>query len=673
MEGLLLTLLNAMAIWTACGLNVDRFYAIASPLHYGAIVNPRRVLIGLAVGWVLVLILAIPPLVTTLAPFIFIPELAACFPRFVNQHSIYFSAVYTLITFIVPTIIILGCNIRVLQIAKRHRHRIASAIYEVTLSAQVTITHQRNPFFVPSITAPSAGGPRFRSRSPVASTTYLVGSLVLLYCPLYVAILFQSISVFFARNEMLEKCGKYLLIIASGLLVTAPSVNGALYGLKSKVLRKSFQNYWRKQMSKNEVNHEIQARTPSTCGSRRPSLTPFGLLGRPCLQRQMSEMFFDSVNNNLPGGDKPIKRTSSELTWPASNLLENEKGRRPGDSATLPHTSSCSTLVVPQEDNGVVTATEQELYLTIKNSFRSPSPRNFTLNISSHNSGQGANGNAHKYRYTNLLANTNRSINGGARFLNKVLRFDSSHHTQQPSKLKVANGERRNSVQPQILITSACSMDQGSADEDDDEQQQLNQLPPTDYNGIGNSNERLELCSFSNKSTETDELTVDQSDQLLKETFLEPLSNSSYQQQETSDENATTITTIAQSVSKPPKQKRVQSLDATYQEGSPTSSLSENEEQLLLLSWPIVSRKVHVVQGNKKRKYIVESSFHKTNALDDEEIDIDFQQCGSDSPDICKSSRRRDVYSSEESIIMSMPSSSVSLFSDRVEAPEIII
>lgn len=113
LEGLLLALLHPMAMWTTCGLNCDRFYAIASPLHYSAIVNPRRVLIGLGLGWIVVLFLAIPPLVINIAPFGFIPELAACVPRFIYHNSIYYTGFYTLITFVVPAIIILGCNVKV--------------------------------------------------------------------------------------------------------------------------------------------------------------------------------------------------------------------------------------------------------------------------------------------------------------------------------------------------------------------------------------------------------------------------------------------------------------------------------------------------------------------------------------------------------------------------------
>jgi hypothetical protein len=42
-HGFLFTLLHPVALWTVCGLNCDRYYAISAPLHYGALVNPRKV------------------------------------------------------------------------------------------------------------------------------------------------------------------------------------------------------------------------------------------------------------------------------------------------------------------------------------------------------------------------------------------------------------------------------------------------------------------------------------------------------------------------------------------------------------------------------------------------------------------------------------------------------
>lgn len=200
------------------------------------------------------------------------------------------------------------------MIARYHRHRIASAIYEVTLSAQVTITHQRNPFFVPTVTAPASGGPKFRGRNAISTVLQLLISFLLLYVPYYALVLWEA-----SASALLATASKpihpHIFTLASTLLTCSPPINGFLYGVRSKALRKTFQNYWRKKVSKSEVNQEIQARTPSTCGSRRPSLTPLGFFSKPTIQRRLSEAILD-VHKAVSSPNRPkIKRIASELTW----------------------------------------------------------------------------------------------------------------------------------------------------------------------------------------------------------------------------------------------------------------------------------------------------------------------------------------------------------------------
>lgn len=43
LNAFLTTLLQPIALWTVCGLNCDRYYAISAPLHYNAIVNSKKV------------------------------------------------------------------------------------------------------------------------------------------------------------------------------------------------------------------------------------------------------------------------------------------------------------------------------------------------------------------------------------------------------------------------------------------------------------------------------------------------------------------------------------------------------------------------------------------------------------------------------------------------------
>ena len=244
---------------------------------------------------------------------------------------------------------------QILMIARYHRHRIASAIYEVTLSAQVTITHQRNPFFVPTVTA--QGPPRFRGRSAIYSVLQLVGSLAILYLPYYSLIIWEATSSSFERIS--KPNHPHFFTTAMVLLIFSPPINGFLYGVKSKPLRKTFKNYWRKKQTKSEVNQEIQARTPSTCGSRRPSLTPLGFLTKPTLQTRLSEALLDVQKAvNSPHKNK-IKRVPTDLSWrPGSanslNLLSKEEGKK------MKQTSSCNTLQVPVSDTEISVITEDE-------------------------------------------------------------------------------------------------------------------------------------------------------------------------------------------------------------------------------------------------------------------------------------------------------------------------
>ncbi|XP_071576029.1 uncharacterized protein [Temnothorax nylanderi] len=330
LHGFLLALLHPVALWTVTGLNCDRYYAIAAPLHYAALVSPRRVIVGLAASWTGALLLCLPPFSGLVPPYKYSPGLGCCAPDFGNgSAAALYGAVYAILGLGLPAVLVTVCNLRVLGIARYHRHRIASAIYEVTLSAQVTITHQRNPFFVPTVTAPSAGGPP-RFHSAASTVMQLVGSLYLLYFPYCGLILWEACG---AGNQHRLHAYPKLVSLASLLLACSPPINGLLYGLKSQTLRRSVQNYWRKKATKSELQQEIQARTPSVAGSRRPSgsgnasFFPF-----PPLQRRLSEALLALGSCRTGAGFE-------------SNNLGFQRGR-------LQPAASCNTLRVPTAESG---------------------------------------------------------------------------------------------------------------------------------------------------------------------------------------------------------------------------------------------------------------------------------------------------------------------------------
>lgn len=224
------------------------------------------------------------------------------------------------------------------MIARYHRHRIAAAIFEVTLSAQVTITHQRNPFPLPFEAIP----PKLRARSPLTSVFQIVGSFLILYFPYYITVLWNSILVSIYNWNVPEhlKIRDTIIILTLTLMHLTVFINIIIYGLKSKVIRKSVKNYLRKQKTKNEINNEIQARTPSTCGSRRPSINALNF-GRSISHRRLSETYVNLTQTS--NGTRPqMKRIASELSW--QPLTRNSP------IELLPHASSANTLQIPHNE-----------------------------------------------------------------------------------------------------------------------------------------------------------------------------------------------------------------------------------------------------------------------------------------------------------------------------------
>lgn len=425
------------------------------------------------------------------------------------------------------------------MIARYHRHRIAAAIFEVTLSAQVTITHQRNPFPLPFEAIP----PKLRSRSPLSNVFQIVGSFVLLYIPYYMTILWNS-SIASLHNGNIPKSlemPRYVIVVTSILIHLSIFINGIIYGIKSKVMRKSIQNYWRKKKTKDEINQEIQARTPSTCGSRRPSINAMSFFQRPIAQRRLSETFVDQAH----ASERPqIKRIASELSWRPLTLQFD-----PSPTEPVPHSSSVNTLQIPNADieSTEQLSTEQEKFLNLRNSIRS-SMRSY--NQKTMNSNMNASSNM-------STRHSKSSLNVATALLQKVFRIDLSDTYRRaiPNKQNEPLSPLRS---PQILITSANS----------DDSDQTNQASPVKMSqkpySLTNLFERHNSIRYEKEDKINDSDT---------ESIFTPDQNSS----------RTDVTMFS---------KRCFSLDE--QPKYDTNSISAEEQ--LLLSWPTTRKKYKLLK-----------------------------------------------------------------------------
>ncbi|XP_050532830.1 probable G-protein coupled receptor 21 [Daktulosphaira vitifoliae] len=360
-HGFIFTLLHPIAIWTVCGLNCDRYYAIAAPLHYGTLVNSKKIMLGLCGTWLVCLLISMPP-IFKIVPYTYQTGLPVCTPDFSKgRATIVYSIFYTTFTLVLPGVIILGCNIKVFTIARYHRHRIASAIFEVTLSAQVTITHQRNPFFLPTNMAN-----KFRRNNAFSAVFQIIGSIAIFYLPYYSVSLYESACVTLNINPRTDSIIKS---ISFALITGSTLCNGLLYGIKNKLLKKTYQNYRRKMMTKCEINQEIQARTPSTCGSRRPSLTPVAINYKqlPLIRRS------SNVSLVEPG---QLRRTKTTFSANGLNFDNYYADMAKVDNGSIRrcYSSSTSERVTDDKFNSNIMASQNAFIRKILNDSRK-SPR----------------------------------------------------------------------------------------------------------------------------------------------------------------------------------------------------------------------------------------------------------------------------------------------------------
>jgi hypothetical protein len=121
-HGFLFTLLHPVALWTICGLNCDRYYAISAPLHYTNLVSTRKVAACLGAAWVLALTMALPPLFLGGPGYRYAEQGAAgCAPHFAAPAvpaplaAVWYSGIYTTLTLLLPAALILGCNLKVTE------------------------------------------------------------------------------------------------------------------------------------------------------------------------------------------------------------------------------------------------------------------------------------------------------------------------------------------------------------------------------------------------------------------------------------------------------------------------------------------------------------------------------------------------------------------------------
>jgi hypothetical protein len=131
--------------------------------------------------------------------------------------------------------------------------------------------------------------------------------------------------------ESLENVMSTLIFLGQFLLLCSPTLNAILYGFKNKTMQESIHNFWRKQKTKIELHYEIQARTPSTCGSRRASMTEITNnlpAHQPQLKRQLSEFFFGTSSSFTSNLNEEGTTNGRMYRTPSDSMFSRSDRRR---------------------------------------------------------------------------------------------------------------------------------------------------------------------------------------------------------------------------------------------------------------------------------------------------------------------------------------------------------
>lgn len=288
--GFLLVMLHTVTVWVVVGLHCDKYCAIATPLRYNQIVTRHRVAAFSCLAWLLSLALASPPLMGTYA---YSFSQGVCLPVWHRADATVYTWTVTTLCIILPFTILLIVNTRIIMIARHHQHRIFSAIFEVMMSAQATVTHQKNPFDIPK-----------KKRKSVWTVLEQIVAFVVCYYPFFGTVIWESLHG--------RRANQYCGLLGLTFLLISPLVNSFIYGVKCKNIRKAFRNYLRKKLYKTEVKHEIQARIPSAANSRRPSIS--STLAMPILQKSLQRRMSDYLLQDQSSPPKLLRR-SSDMSW----------------------------------------------------------------------------------------------------------------------------------------------------------------------------------------------------------------------------------------------------------------------------------------------------------------------------------------------------------------------
>lgn len=273
MYGFIESSCTATTVWTIAALSWDKYQTIASPLHHSLSATIRKMTFTFSVFWILAVLLSVPPLFLY-ESFSYYPTVDLCYADYFKATGSWYVAVVFSGVYFLPLVIMIYCYTHIFRIARNQSSRIAATMIRMTCVVQAPIALNGQS---------SALSTTIKGTKAMLTILQLVGTFTLTYIPYSIVIVVHAYCSVSCINSMFS-----LVVII--LFQAAPVTNGAVYGVRNKILRGSFYRYMRREIRhmcyKDKRRGSVKSRTSSFRMSLRKHLQNGGPESQPFRRTQ---------------------------------------------------------------------------------------------------------------------------------------------------------------------------------------------------------------------------------------------------------------------------------------------------------------------------------------------------------------------------------------------------
>lgn len=232
--GFLQSSFTLVTVWTIAGLSWDKYNTIASPLHHSLTATIKKMSCLFGIYWFFAILIALPPLFGG-NEYVFHRIQGICFINHLQISGHWYLGLAVILMFYLPLSVMLYCYTHIFKIARTQSSRIAATMVRMACVVQVPIA--------PSSQATQLNTSSIKGTKAMMTIFQLIGAFALTYIPYSIVIITEA----FIGKEYIHTM---VLSVVTTLYQAAPMTNGAVYGIRNKILRNSFYIYTRRKFQR---------------------------------------------------------------------------------------------------------------------------------------------------------------------------------------------------------------------------------------------------------------------------------------------------------------------------------------------------------------------------------------------------------------------------------------